>query len=211
MLSDRGMSTPTPASLPRKAAVQDRARFDGNVSARKREILEVAAQLFARKGYQGTSIRDIGQESGVLGGSLYHHIKSKDALFVELHNAALDMAADRIDAAVAQAADPWDRLEAACIALLEIQADAESLTFPLMNDFRDVPEAVRQQLVARRDAFEEPFRALVEALPLVADIDRSVYRNLLLSQLNSAAHWYRPGRLSLADLGRQIVRIYRHD
>ena len=60
--------------------------------SRREEILAIAAQLFARKGYRGTSMRDIGEASGVLGGSLYHHIKSKDALFVELHNGALDEA-----------------------------------------------------------------------------------------------------------------------
>ena len=184
--------------------------FDDRISPRKRQIFEVAAQLFARKGYRGTSIRDIGEESGILGGSLYHHIKSKDALFVELHDVALDMAAERIAIAIAGANDPWSRLEAACIELLEIQADADSLTFPLMNDFREVPEQVRRKLVARRDIFEEPFRDLIDQLPLPPDIDRSIYRNMLLSQLNGAAHWYRPGRLSLAEIGRHIVRIYRH-
>ncbi len=185
-------------------------RFTADVSPRKRQILEIAAQLFARKGYRGTSIRDIGEQAGVFGGSLYHHIKSKDALFVELHNAALDIASDRISAAIAGAHDPWERLEAACVTLLEIQVDADSLTFPLMNDFREVSADVRQQLVARRDRFEDLFRALVEALPLPDDIDRSVYRNLLLSQLNSAALWYRPGRLSTAELGHQIARIFQH-
>jgi TetR/AcrR family transcriptional regulator, cholesterol catabolism regulator len=184
--------------------------FGDEVSPRKRQILEIAARLFARGGYRGTSIRDIGVEAGVLGGSLYHHIRSKDALFVELHNAALDMAAERIAAAVSTRSDPWARLEAACIALLEIQAAADSLTFPLMNDFREVPEDVRRQLIARRDLFEEQFRDLVDDLPLPPDIDRSVYRNLLLSQLNGAAHWYRPGRLPLAEIGRQIARIFHH-
>jgi AcrR family transcriptional regulator len=187
------------------------AKFDANLSPRKRQILEIAARLFARRGYRGTSIRDIGEQAGVLGGSLYHHIKSKDALFIELHSAALDMAEQRIAAAVAQADDdPWSRMEAACIALLEIQVDTNSLTFPLMSDFRDVPEDVREQLIARRDAFERPFQDLVAALPLPADIDRSIYRNLLLTQLNSAAEWYRPGRLSIPDIGRQIMRIFRH-
>ncbi|CAN5359571.1 TetR/AcrR family transcriptional regulator [soil metagenome] len=187
-----------------------KTRFDPEVSPRKRQILDIAARLFARKGYRGTSIRDIGVEAGVLGGSLYHHIKSKDALFVELHNAALDRAAERIAEAVGTATDPWSRLEAACIALLEIQADADSLTFPLMNDFREVPQDVRRQLIARRDAFEKQFRDLVEDLPLAPDIDRSIYRNMLLSQLNGAAHWYRPGRLSLAEIGRQIARVFHH-
>ncbi|WP_434405844.1 TetR/AcrR family transcriptional regulator [Sphingobium sp. DN12] len=185
------------------------ARDEG--SGRRRQILEIAAQLFARKGYRGTSMRDIGEQAGVLGGSLYHHIKSKDALFVELHNGALDAAEARIAAAVAAQADPWARLEAACASLLDIQLAADSLTMPMMNDFRAVPDGVRDQLVARRDRFEQLFRDLVAALPLPADIDRSLYRTLLLSQLNSAADWYRDGRLTRAQIAAQIVAIFRHD
>ncbi|MCJ2179700.1 TetR/AcrR family transcriptional regulator [Novosphingobium album (ex Hu et al. 2023)] len=177
---------------------------------RRSQILEIAAQLFARKGYRGTSMRDIGAEAGVLGGSLYHHIKSKDALFVELHNAALDSAAMRIDAAIAPHSEPWGRLQAACETLLEIQLAPDSLTMPMMNDFREVPDNVRIRLLERRDAFETVFRDLVEALPLPSAFDRSIYRNLLLVQLNSAASWYRPGRLSPAQVARQIIAIFRH-
>ena len=177
---------------------------------RRREILEIAAQLFARKGYRGTSMREIGEQAGVLGGSLYHHIKSKDALFVELHNGALDAAQDRIAEAVGAQHDPWAKLEAACGAFLEIQLAPDSLTQPMMNDFREVPEVVREQLIARRDRFEKLFRDLVEGLPLPSGIDRSIYRNLLLSQLNSVSEWYRRGRLNSAEIAAQIVTIFRH-
>lgn len=180
-------------------------------SDRRRQILEIAARIFARKGYSGTSMRDIGQQAGVLGGSLYHHIKSKDALFVELHNAALDAAARRIDAAIAPHGDPWDRLEAACAELLEIQLDPDSLTLPMMNDFRAVPDDVRRALIDRRDLFERQFADIVAALPLSPAIDRSIYRNLLLSQLNSAADWYRPGRLTPGGIAAQIAAIFRHE
>lgn len=180
-------------------------------SARRRQILEIAAQLFAKKGYRGTSMRDIGEQAGVLGGSLYHHIKSKDALFVELHNAALDGAEERIAQAVAAQSEPWARLTAACATLLEIQLAPDSPTTPMMNDFREVPDPVREQLIARRDRFEGLFRALVEELPLPAHIDRSVYRNLLLVQLNSMADWYRPGRLTPAQIAAQMVAVFRHE
>lgn len=123
-------------------------------TTRKQQILDIAARLFARHGYRGTLIREIGEQAGILGGSLYHHIKSKDALFIELHNRALDRAEALIEAAVSRHDDPWDRLEAACRALLEIQLAPILPTQPLMNDFREVPEDVRLQLVARRDAFE---------------------------------------------------------
>lgn len=178
--------------------------------SRRSEILEIAARLFARKGYRGTSMRDIGEQAGVLGGSLYHHIKSKDDLFVELHHAALDAAEEKIARAVRGEEDPWRKLELACATLLEIQLAPGSLTQPMMNDFREVPEPVRKQLIARRDAFEEPFRAIVAELPLPAGIDRSIYRNLLLSTLNSASDWYRPGRLSPEEIAAQVVAVFRH-
>jgi len=188
-----------------------RVSFDRDLSPRKRQILEIAAQLFARNGYKGASIRDIGEQAGVLGGSLYHHIKSKDALFVEVHNAALDAASAKISEAIAGETDPWARLEAACATMLEVRLEPESLARPLVNDFRLVPDDVRRQLIARRDAFEEPFRALVEALPLPPEVDRSVYRNLLLSTLNHADGWYRPGRLTPADIARQITALFHHE
>jgi AcrR family transcriptional regulator len=180
-------------------------------STRRRQILEIAAQLFARKGYRGTSMRDIGEQAGVLGGSLYHHIKSKDALFIELHNAALDEAEERIAEAVRAQSEPWAKLLAACATLLDVQLAPDSLTTPMMNDFREVPEQVREQLIARRDRFEELFRSLVEALPLPPHIDRSVYRNLLLIQLNATADWYRPGRLTPGEIAAQIVAVFRHE
>lgn len=180
------------------------------ISLRRQEILEIAARLFAKKGYRGTSMRDIGVQAGVLGGSLYHHVKSKDALFISLHNQALDAAAEKIEDAISRCSDPWDRLEAACTAHLEIQLDSASITMPMMNDFREVPTDVRVQLINRRDAFEAIFEKVVADLPLPPQFDRSIYRNLLLSQLNSAADWYRPGRLTPAAIAYQIALLFRH-
>lgn len=194
------------AGSQRKKAKAD----DGAGSERRREILSIAARLFAKHGYRGTSIRDIGEQAGLLGGSLYYHIKSKDALFIELHDAALDAASLAIREAIGRESDPWARLEAVCVALLEIELDPNSLTLPLMNDFRQVPDDVRRQLIARRDRFEDDFRALVDDLPLTPGIDRSIYRNALLSLLNGTGDWYRPGRLTPVEIGRQIAAIFRH-
>jgi hypothetical protein len=63
----------------------------------------------------------------------------------------------------------------------------------------------------RRDRFELVFKNLVEALPLPDRIDRSIYRILLLSQLNAAGDWYRTGRLTPRAIAEQIVTIFRHE
>lgn len=176
--------------------------------AREDEVIAAAAALFAERGYGATSMRDIGERVGLLGGSLYHYVKSKDALFIRIHDRALQGAEDRIRAELAKVDGATERLATACRVLLEIQLDPASLTMPLMNDLRAVPEPVRVQLVERRDAFEALFADLVAAMPLPAEVDRGVYRILLLTTLNTASTWYRAGRLSLSEVARQILRVY---
>ncbi|PNU06590.1 TetR/AcrR family transcriptional regulator [Novosphingobium guangzhouense] len=178
---------------------------------REDEVLAAAAALFAERGYAATSIRDIGERVGLLGGSLYHYIKSKDALFVRLHDAALQGAEDRIRAAIEGVDNPARRLAMACRVLLAIQLDPESLTMPLMNDLRAVPEGVRAQLIQRRDAFERLFSQLVDALPPHPGRDPAIYRILLLTTLNSAGAWYRPGRLGVEAIADQILALYGID
>lgn len=202
------MTLETPPPLP--TATDSAALLEPGVAERRREILEVAAQLFAEKGFRATSIRDIAQRVGMLPGSLYYHIRSKGELFVEIHNKALDAAAQRIETALTTSADPWERLEIACREMLEIQLGPSSLTLPLMNNLRSVPADVKEALVRRRDEFEMIFRDLVGALPLAHGIDRSLYRILLLSLLNSADGWYHEGRLTRPEIARQIGAIFHH-
>ncbi|WP_233140542.1 TetR/AcrR family transcriptional regulator [Acetobacter sp. DsW_063] len=184
---------------------------DGQAGERRQEILEVAAQLFAEHGYRSTSIRDIADRVGMLPGSLYYHIRSKEALFVEIHDKALDAAAIRVRNAIEPLADPWDRLLAACEEMVEIQLNPSSLTLPIMNIFRSVPPEVKVALLRKRDEFETIFRTIVEDLPLPAELDRSIYRILLLRLLNTADEWYHEGRLTRREIAGQIVAIFRHD
>ncbi|MFT9147651.1 TetR/AcrR family transcriptional regulator [Acetobacter sp.] len=177
---------------------------------RRHEILEIAAELFAERGYSATSIRDIAERAGLLAGSLYYHIRSKEALFVEIHNTALAAAARRIHNALEGVTDPWARLQAACLEMLEIQLNSGSLTLPIMNNLRSVPTSVRDVLIQQRDDFEKIFRGLVADLPLDRNIDKNLYRILLLSLLNSADGWFREGRLSREEIAVQILRIFRH-
>ncbi len=180
----------------------------GREGSREEAILAAAAALFAERGFAATSIRDIGERVGLLGGSLYHYIKSKDALFIRVHDHALHKAESAIRAAIAPLDAPDERLETACRVLLSIQLDPDSLTMPLMNDFRAVPESVRAKLIERRDAFEALFADLVSAVELPEGIDPRLFRILLLTTINNAGNWYRPGRLSFEDVTRQILATY---
>lgn len=54
------------------------------VSNRRAQILEVAAELFAEKGFHGVSIADLGAACGFSGPALYKHFRSKQAILSEM-------------------------------------------------------------------------------------------------------------------------------
>jgi AcrR family transcriptional regulator len=51
---------------------------------RRSELLAIAAEMFASRGYTQTTMRDIGDAAGILSGSLYHHFDSKEAMLDEI-------------------------------------------------------------------------------------------------------------------------------
>jgi AcrR family transcriptional regulator len=86
--------------MPERALSVDQTSDARTKGIRRAEILETAARMFAISGMR-TSLKEIGDECGILPGSLYFHFKSKEALIIELicrYQADLDrVAADALE------------------------------------------------------------------------------------------------------------------
>jgi AcrR family transcriptional regulator len=57
---------------------------------KRQEIIDLAAGLFAKKGYAATGIVEIGETVGLAKGALYYYIRSKENLLVEIQERVLD-------------------------------------------------------------------------------------------------------------------------
>ena len=57
---------------------------------RDAEVLETAAEVFARRGYAAASVQEVADDLGILKGSIYYYIKSKEDLLFRLLNAVHD-------------------------------------------------------------------------------------------------------------------------
>jgi AcrR family transcriptional regulator len=68
--------------------------------ATRRHLIEVATELFADRGYEGTSIEAVLERAGVSRGSLYHHFPGKDRLFEAVVEAVHNRVGDATLAAV---------------------------------------------------------------------------------------------------------------
>src|SRR6202012_6019511 len=91
--------------------------------ATRTHLIEVATQLFATLGYEGTSIEAVLAESGASRGSLYHHFAGKDALFLAVLENVGTMVAAQVPAAMAGAGDPVAELRAGSLAWVLLAAD----------------------------------------------------------------------------------------
>ncbi|MCU0804877.1 MAG: TetR/AcrR family transcriptional regulator [Burkholderiales bacterium] len=172
-------------------------------------ILDEAARLFRAKGYQGASVRDISRSVDMLPGSLYYHFSNKDDLLVAVYAEGVRRITQAVREAVAAKTDPWERLEAACVAHLEALLDPGDYGQVVIRVRpADAPGAA-DRLVALRGGYEKLFRDLVAALPLPAGADRKTLRLMLLGALNWTQTWYRPGRLNPRRIARQYVALLR--
>jgi AcrR family transcriptional regulator len=102
-------ATPSAATGPVARRGDGTAEPDGptaNVSARRREILATAAEIFARKGYVNATVREIADASGILAGSLYHHFESKEAMVDEILSTFLTDLVAEYEAVIAAGDSP---------------------------------------------------------------------------------------------------------
>ncbi len=96
-----------------------------HADSRLPKVLDEAARLFRTKGFEGTSVRDIARAVGMLPGSLYCHFETKEALLVAVYVKGVQQITDAVRSAVDRRSDPWDRLEAACVAHLDAILDED--------------------------------------------------------------------------------------
>jgi AcrR family transcriptional regulator len=73
--------------------------LDESVSGSRRpEILRLAAELFAKQGYQRTSLGDLAQAASIAKATLFHYFPTKERILFELYVQAMDMALSRVTA-----------------------------------------------------------------------------------------------------------------
>jgi AcrR family transcriptional regulator len=111
---------------------------------RRQQLLDVALRLFARQGFNATTMDDIAEAAGVTKPLLYQHFLSKRALYLELVDTVADTMLEAIGKAAAAAVGPRQQVEggfAAYFHLVVTHADAFRLLFG--SDVPNDPELSR--------------------------------------------------------------------
>ncbi len=109
---------------------------------RKNEILDVAEDLFAVKGFDGTSTNEILEKAGIARGTLYYHFKSKEDILDGVINRMIDQMVEKASEIVANKSIPV--LERLTAVILAFNADTE-LGYEVMLEVHKPQNALMHQ------------------------------------------------------------------
>ncbi|GAA3035792.1 TetR/AcrR family transcriptional regulator [Streptosporangium longisporum] len=207
-----GGATTTPVKRP---GATKRTAASGPASERRDHLVKLAAELFARKGFQATSVREIAKEAGILSGSLYHHFDSKETIVDEVLTTFLDDLVGRYRAALEAGGDSRTILsEMVRIGFSTLEPHRAAITV-MQNDWnylRSLPGDRFDYLVRAEDEVE---RMWVEQIKLGqasglfrADVDPKLTYRMIRDTIWVAVRWFRPGgRLNTTSLAEHYITV----
>jgi AcrR family transcriptional regulator len=174
-------------------------------------ILARAAELFARRGYTATSMNEVAEACGVSKPALYHYVRDKHELLVEIaetHIARLLALVEQVDAA---GLAPEARLRRLIDAFLAVYAGSQSEHRVLTEDVRFLNAAERKRILGGERRVVAAFANAIAAVrPELAK--RSLGKPLamlLFGMMNWMFTWLHPkGALSHADLAPVVADLF---
>jgi len=175
-------------------------------------IMNSAMHLFGKQGFNGTSMRDIANSVGLLPGSLYAHIASKEALLFEIVAGGISQFNSAVETASASAEAPIEKLRRMIAAHVEVVADNPERSQVVFHQWRFLGPESLPDAIERRRQYETHFVDVIRR-----GCDEGVFKpslNLrvtvltILGALNWTPEWFSPdGRLSATALGELMADV----
>ena len=192
------MPVPSPPTRPAL-----RARYD----ARRLEVVATAARLFAERGYDGTSMSELTEATGLAAGGHYHNIEGKEDLLIAICDELLEPLLERAREIVAEDTPPVDQLQALVGAWVAHVVEHRHHMLVFTQERQAIEREPRWRRVrSQRKAFEkilDDVLARGEADGSMNFADRRLSLLALLGMVNYTPQWVRPsGRLSATEIAQ---------
>ena len=199
----------------RKRGRPSKSVDERNESARRMELVCVAAKQFRQRGFHGTSTRDIAAAAGIQAGSLFYFFESKEAMLHAVMRDGMAQAAASQSAALAALsprASGVQRMRALVRNHLQIMVGPDSDFIPVMlYEWRLLSEAQRLDVSAQKDEYEAQWMPVLQALHHTGKLKArpEIARLLIFGALNWTAQWFSDsGSLTLDELTEQSLALF---
>lgn len=156
---------------------------------RRTEILDSAAELFARRGFHGVSVADLGKALGISGPALYKHFPSKDAILAEMLTSISDRLLDEGRRRIADSSDNHAAIAGLIDWHIEFALEHRALIIVQDRDWSSLPDQAREYVRAVQRDYVALWAEQLQAYDSGLGIDAATARaHALFGLLNSTPH-----------------------
>jgi AcrR family transcriptional regulator len=177
----------------------------------REQILARAAELFARQGYTATSMNQVAQACGVSKPSLYHYVRDKYQLLMEIAEEHVERLRELVAQTQAQPLDPQARVRALIASFMVAYADAQPAHRVLTEDVKFLSPTDRERVLdGQREVVSAFADAIAETRPELraAELHRPLTM-LLFGMMNWMFTWLQPGgRLTHAAMAPIVADLF---
>ena len=167
-----------------------RPRYDSKLD----DILSAAAVLFADRGFDRTSIRDLAAETEVSLSGLYYYFSSKDELLYLIQRRAFETLLDELDRTLADAATPEDAFAVLVRTHLRFFLDHMPEMKVISHEGDHLPPDYLEEIRGLKRTYADRVARLIRGVRPDLPVSERVITFALFGQLNWIYTWYRPGR-----------------
>jgi len=175
------------------------------------EILDAAAELFYKQGYHATTVQDVADQVGMLKGSLYYYIKSKEDLLYATLEQVITRGDDYLVHKLAGSKNPVDKLRLAMEAEIEYIIQNQVTVGLFLHEFHVLSSQRRRRILAKMRQFENRIVAIIEegqAAGQFIDVNPRLAVYGILGMCNWIYRWYRRSRgMSLDEIKSVFTRM----
>ena len=168
----------------------------------RQEIIDAAAQCFMQKGLEKATIDDIADVLGATKGRVYHHFRSKNAIYFAVHRQAMQYCFDGVEPLLPLMIPSDKKLEKMATAHARVMMD----TLPYQRSIRlgveiylrgsttETERGVLSELITLRNDYEDLYRdvmraGVAEGRLKLANVE--IGGRVMMGALNGLVDWYR--------------------
>lgn len=182
--------------------------------AKLQHILRVSAQVFAQRGFEATSIRDISRATGVSLSGLYYYFERKQHLLYLIQNATFTYVLESLKARLEGVSEPTERLRLLVLNHIEyfLSHPNEMKVLSHEEEALGEPYAEKVQAIKRRYyALAREIFDSIGAEGLAPGIQPRIAVLSLFGMMNWPYKWHKPGvDPDAEELTTAIVGIFLH-
>ncbi len=152
--------------MPEKDPEKKLTRKERERLQRQRELLEVAEEVFSRKGFHSTTIQEISERSEFAVGSIYHMFASKDEIYLALLRMRFEQYLAILEEKLDKEKDPLERVRVFIRTRFEFFFEHRMLFRLILNTTYgpqwDVRDGLEDKLIARYEGHLKLLAGIIE-------------------------------------------------